>query len=115
MKEVEIKFNVIDLAALRKKLRALKFKLKTQRTHEFNTLYDLPDGSLRRRGEMLRLRKYGEQWKLTHKARGSVGRHKSREETETLVEDGQQIEKIIESLGYRPSFRYEKFREEWSS
>src|SRR5437764_11591570 len=115
MKEVEIKFNVADLVALRKRLRALKFKLKTRRTHEFNTLYDLPDGSLRQRGEILRLRKYGEQWKLTHKARGSVGLHKSREEMETVVEDGRQMEKIIEALGYRPSFRYEKFREEWSS
>jgi adenylate cyclase class 2 len=115
MKEVEIKFNVADVAVLRKRLRALKFKLKTRRTHEFNTLYDLPDGSLRQRGEVLRLRKYGDDWKLTHKARGSAGRHKSREESESRVEDGNQVEKIIQSLGYRPSFRYEKFREEWSS
>jgi adenylate cyclase class 2 len=115
MKEIEIKFNVADLAALRKRLRALKFRLKTPRTHEFNTLYDLPDGRLRRRGEILRLRRYGKEWKVTHKGRGSAGRHKSREEMETHVEDGEQMEKIIEALGYRPSFRYEKFREEWSS
>jgi adenylate cyclase, class 2 len=115
MREVEIKFNVADVGALRKQLRSMGFKLKTRRTHEFNTLYDLPDGSLRQRGEILRLRKYGEEWKLTHKAKSSAGLHKSREETETLVEDGEQMEKIIEALGYRPSFRYEKFREEWSS
>src|SRR5579859_2442643 len=115
MKEVEIKFNVADLAALRKQLPALRFKLKTRRTREFNTLYDLPDGSLRQRGEILRLRKYGDDWKLTHKAKGSAGRHKSREENESCVEDGKQMEKIIAALGYCPSFRYEKFREEWSS
>src|SRR5579864_7484404 len=115
MKEVEIKFKIADLDALRKQLRALRFKLKTSRTREFNTLYDLPEGSLRRRGEILRLRRFGKAWKLTHKSRGSAARHKSREEVETLLEDGKQMEKIIEALGYRPSFRYEKFREEWFS
>ena len=51
MKEVEIKFRVADIAALEEKLRAAGFKLKTARTHEFNILYDLADGGLRKRGE----------------------------------------------------------------
>ena len=50
MKEVEIKFRVADIAALEEKLRAAGFKLKTARTHEFNILYDLADGGLRKRG-----------------------------------------------------------------
>ncbi len=33
---------------------------------------------------------------------------------ETSVADGAQMEAILRSLGYRPSFRYEKFRAEWS-
>ncbi len=77
-REVEIKFVIDDLAAIESKLRALGFRQQTPRTYEMNTLYDLPGGVLRSRGELLRLRQYGDSWKLTHKGQGSVGRHKSR-------------------------------------
>jgi adenylate cyclase class 2 len=43
-----------------------------------------------------------------------VARHKTRVETETGIEDGEQLQKILLALGYMPSFRYEKFRAEWS-
>src|SRR5579884_1901834 len=112
--EVEIKFNVPDLKALEKKLKQLGFKCETPSTHELNTLYDLPGQKLRRKGEILRLRKYGEKWKLTHKARGKAGRHKSRAEAETGLADGKQMDNILRALGYAPSFTYEKFRSEWS-
>ncbi len=112
--ETEIKFRVADLAALAQRLRAAKFRIVTPRTHEMNTLYDLPGQKLRRRGELLRLRKYGERWVLTHKAKGKTGRHKSRVETETTVSDGRKIEGILHALGFSPSFRYEKFRAEWT-
>ncbi len=113
-REVEIKFAVDDVRAVERKLRGLGFRRRTARTHEMNTLYDLAGGTLRRRGELLRLRQYGEQWRLTHKSRGRQGRHKSRVELETGVEDGRRMESILQALGYRPSFRYEKFRSEWS-
>jgi adenylate cyclase class 2 len=112
--EIEIKFLVPDLKALAAKLEELGFKCETPSTHEINTLYDLPGQKLRRKGEILRLRKYGEQWKLTHKAKGKAGRHKSRAESETAVSDGKQMDAILQALGYRPSFAYEKFRSEWS-
>jgi adenylate cyclase class 2 len=112
--EVEIKFAVDDLAAIESKLRALGFRQQTPRTHEMNTLYDLPAGVLRGRGELLRLRRYGDFWTLTHKGRGSAGRHKSRAELETRVAEGEQMDGILRALGFAPSFRYEKFRSEWS-
>lgn len=112
-KEVEIKFQVGNAAQITRKLKALRFRLKTPRTHEMNTLYDFPGNSLRRRGEILRLRKYGKTWTLTHKAKGTAGRHKSRVETETNVTDGKKAETIFSSLGLQPVFRYEKFRAEW--
>ena len=111
--EVEIKFRVKDVGALGRKLRAAKFRLVTRRTHEMNTLYDLPGQPLRRRGEVLRLRNYGGEWVLTHKAKGRTGKHKSRVETETQVADGKKMEGILLALGYSPAFRYEKFRAEW--
>jgi adenylate cyclase class 2 len=51
---------------------------------------------------------------LTHKAGAAPGRHKVRVETETTVEDGVRMERILRALGLAPSFRYEKFRAEWS-
>jgi adenylate cyclase class 2 len=113
-KEIEIKFRVHELRTLVRRLRAAGFRLVTSRTHEQNTLYDLPGRVLRKRGEVLRLRKYGGEWLLTHKARGRVTRHKTRIETETGIAEGAKMEAILRSLGYAPAFRYEKFRGEWS-
>lgn len=113
-KEVEIKFRIAGLARLNKRLRASGFKLVTPRTHEMNTLYDLPGLKLRKKGELIRLRKYGDQWVLTHKAKGKIGRHKSRVETETKVGDGNKMDSILHALSFKPSFRYEKYRAEWS-
>jgi adenylate cyclase, class 2 len=113
-KEVEIKFRVADIRSLGRKLRAARFRVVTPRRHEMNTLYDLPGEVLRGRKELLRLRKYGSEWTLTHKAKKKTGRHSSREELETGVEDGKQMDAILRALGYAPSFRYEKFRAEWT-
>ncbi|MDP9266901.1 MAG: class IV adenylate cyclase [Acidobacteriota bacterium] len=112
--EVEIKFLAPELAALREKLRTAGFSERTPRTHEMNVLYDLPGQALRSRGELLRIRKYGDKWTLTHKSPGTTGKHKSRAETETEVEDGGALESILRSLGLDETFRYEKYRSEWS-
>ncbi len=112
--EIEIKFYVTNLLALESKLKAERFRLQTPRTHEMNTLYDLPGQVLRKRKQLLRIRQYGSEWKITHKCGGKVGRHSSRQEVETKVEDGKKMDAILRALGYSPSFRYEKFRAEWS-
>jgi adenylate cyclase class 2 len=112
--ETEIKFKVSDLHALDTRLRELGFRQITPRTHEINTLFDLPGHPLRNRGELLRLRKYGEIWLLTHKSKSnSTGPHKVRIETETRIDDGGKMEAILRALQFEPTFVYEKFRAEW--
>jgi adenylate cyclase class 2 len=113
-REIEIKFLVTDAKVLTRRLRASGFRLVTRRTHEMNVLYDLPGNPLRQRGEILRLRKYGDRWTLTHKSKGTARRHKSRQEIETAVSDGPSLDRILCVLGFSPSFRYEKFRSEWT-
>jgi len=113
-KEVEIKFRIANIRILTRALKRAGFKEITRSTHEMNTLYDLPGRKLRKRGELLRLRHYGEEWTLTHKARGTTGRHKVRIERETRVGNGKQMDQILRSLGFVPAFRYEKYRAEWS-
>ncbi len=112
--EVEIKFLIPDLKRLTRALRAAGFRMTERRALEMNVLYDLPDQVLRKRGELLRLRQYGKFWLLTHKGRGTVGRHKSRTETETAIAAGERMDAILRALGFEPTFRYEKFRTGWS-
>ena len=113
--EVEIKFRVSDLDALNAKLKQLGFEEITPRTHEMNVLFDLPGQPLRAKGDILRLRKYGSSWILTHKAKDGQekGPHKRRIETETRIDDGEKMEAILAALNYQPCFRYEKYRSEW--
>src|SRR6204780_1894002 len=113
-KEIEIKFRIESLPALTGALKRAGFRQITRSTHEMNSLYDLPGQEVRKRGELRRLRKYGDRWMLTHKAKGASGRHKVRVELETRVENGQQMDAILRALGFAPSFRYEKYRAEWS-
>ena len=114
--EVEIKFRIDDLGALATSLPTVGFQLITPRTHEMNVLYDQPGGKLRRKGALLRLREYGPTWTLTYKDRSvpQKGRHKSRLELETEIKNGEAMAQVLEALGYRASFRYEKYRSEWS-
>jgi adenylate cyclase, class 2 len=114
----------------------LKAKLIAPRVHEMNTLYDTPDGKLARQGQMLRLRVErrarrtdraekkskgaGVPALLTFKGpglpgkggpkRASAGRYKIREEHELRIGDHEEMPRILEALGLRPWFRYEKFR-----
>ena len=114
------------MSALTRSLKRVGFKQLTRSTHEMNSLYDLPGQKLRKRGELLRLRKYGEKWVLTHKGKPTLahktrkdgapaaGRHKVRVELETSVENGPEMDAILRALGFAPTFRYEKYRAEWS-
>src|SRR5262252_6184180 len=98
-KEVEIKFCVRNLKHLEEQLELRGFHCITPSTHELNTLYDLPGHTLRRKGQLLRLRQYGGAWVLTHKARAAIGPH---------------TDAILRALGYQPVLVYEKFRSEWT-
>jgi adenylate cyclase, class 2 len=112
-KEIEIKFHIENPAALSRALKQAGFRQITRSTHEMNALYDLPGQKLRKRGDMLRLRKYGETWLLTHKAKSKTGRHKARVELETRLENGREMDAILRALDFKPTFRYEKYRAEW--
>jgi adenylate cyclase class 2 len=115
-REVEVKFKIADIRALTAGLEASGFHLVTARTHEMNTLYDRPGQPLRRRGALLRVRQYGSKWILTFKDKSQIqpGRHKSRREIETRVENGASLGQILEVLGFKPGFAYEKYRSEWT-
>jgi adenylate cyclase class 2 len=99
---------------------------KDGRVHELNTLFDTPQGGFARHGQLLRLRvesssargrKAQSRAILTYKgpAEGPAKSHfKVREEYEVVVADAEAMHRILESLGLRGWFRYEKFRTAFS-
>jgi adenylate cyclase class 2 len=117
--EIELKFPVVDLAQFQSRLPALGFILETPRTFEQNTLFDTPDRALRESRQLLRIRRYGDLWTLTHKRKppaqaDHTTRYKVRIEPESRIEDGPALAEIFEHMGYCPVFRYEKYRSEWT-
>jgi len=110
-KEVEIKLRVENAAALKQKLARLRAK-RVGRVHEENVLFDTKDGSLRRGGSLLRLRRNDGEAILTLKSpvpgqRGS--RFKVRREVEFAVDAGA-MEAMLRGAGFETGFRYEKYR-----
>ncbi|HVO12256.1 MAG TPA: class IV adenylate cyclase [Vicinamibacteria bacterium] len=114
-RETEVKLRVSDLDAVRECLRRNGARLSRERHLEDNVLFDDARGSLRAGGAVLRLRRMPRSGLLTLKGpRQLEGGVKSREERETTIEDPDALETILRGLGYRPVFRYQKYRESWS-
>ena len=120
--EIEVKVRVADLAALRQRLRKLRARVG-KRVWEQNVLFDTPEGRLRRRDELLRLRTNDGAGVVTFKGRslgkkalaGASGRkakYKVRRELEFAVSDARAAAELLRGLGFGESFRYEKYRTE---
>ena len=131
-KEIEIKLAVRDGKAFERKLKKLGAKTigaGNGRVHEFNMIFDTPDGGLAKHGQLLRIRtetpepvgkkKAASRLLLTFKqptVRGvddEGSRFKVREETEVEFADAAPLIKILEGLGLRGWFTYEKYRTTW--
>ncbi len=112
--ETEVKLPADDLRGVRDRLAGLGARLREARHDESNDLYDDEDRSLSRSGRTVRLRRAAGRAVLTYKgsARFEQGA-RVREEREVDVSDAAEAEGILNGLGLRKSFRYEKRREEW--
>jgi len=111
--ETEIKLAVADAQSARRLLRAHGFRVARPRVFEANTVFDTGTQTLRKSARLLRVREAGGSVKVTFKGKSIPGRHKSREELELEVANAGAIAAIFDRLGYRPSWRYEKYRTEF--
>jgi len=134
--EIEIKLQIADIAALHSKLRKLLAKA-APRVFEHNELYDTPRDDLRSSGRLLRIRietpspgkTTSPPQRIGAKSRGVLTfkspiegttnpaaprRYKQREELEINFRPADSLEPILRALGFRPGFRYEKFRTEYT-
>lgn len=111
--ETEIKLRVESEEAGRRRLLDAGYQLRRERVFEANVVFDTPGREMRARGELIRLRTAGDEIVLTYKGAPLPGPHKSRTELEVRVSDFEAMHRIIESLGFEPAFRYEKYRTEF--
>ena len=111
--EIEIKFALKDRNALVRRLHEIGAQRLYAETFEDNIVLDRR-GELRTRGSLLRVRKFGRYALATYKGPMSMaGGIKSREEVQTGVESFELAIQLFDSLGFKPTFRYQKFREVW--
>ena len=91
------------------------FAVTKRRHFERNVVLDTEPATLRPCGELLRLRQAAGETVITYKGRSvAQARHKTREEIETTAGDFDAIVAILERLGLRLGFRYEKYRTEFA-
>jgi len=108
--ELEVKFYLPDLPALRARFEAAGAQLVQPRVHEINLRFDTPSGDLSRGYRVLRLRQDSEA-RLTYKGPGElVDGVRSRQELEFTVSDFGTARHFLEVLGYVVNVMYEKYR-----
>src|SRR4051794_8284856 len=111
--EIEVKFPLRDRHELVRRLHDIGGQRLYPETFEDNIVLDRR-GELRTKGALLRVRKFGKYSIATFKGPMSIeGGVKTREEVQTGVESFELAIQLFDSLGYKPVFRYQKFREVW--
>lgn len=131
-REIEVKLPVPDIARLIGRLRSIGAE-RIERLYEHNALFDTPDGQLRRLRSILRVR-----WEGSAKAsatgdarpkrrpgeareglltfKGPIGRsnrpskYKEREEIEFRLRSAARFAAMLDGIGLRRWFQYEKYR-----
>jgi adenylate cyclase class 2 len=136
-REIEVKLAVADIPALLRDLKRLGARNRG-RSFEQNTLYDTPQSDFRRRRWLLRLRTETparssfappapRRSLLTFKSpppparnlaagarsHANARRYKDKLERETALAQSALWPAMLRSLGFRPGFRYEKYRTEF--
>ena len=111
-REIKLRFDTPE-SARAAVVAAGASPVRSRRLQE-DCLLDTPDEQLRHRRCILRVRMESGRSLLTFKGPVQPSDMKLREELETVVGDGMLLLSILEALGFRPWFRYQKYREEFA-
>ncbi|MCI0524891.1 MAG: class IV adenylate cyclase [Acidobacteria bacterium] len=108
--EVKLRFKGLDAFAR----AGIVLEVETPRHFEDNWLLDSPDQYLGERAAILRVRSAAGRGTITFKGEASndapASQFKKRVEIETAIDDPESAVAILERLGYRIWFRYQKYR-----
>jgi adenylate cyclase class 2 len=109
-KEIEVKFHVRSLEAIRQRLEQTGAELIQARQYEHNLRFDTADGQLGRNLQALRLRQ-DDAARMTYKGPPMMNEGaRLRQELEVVVSDFDTARSLLEALGYQVVVRYEKYR-----
>lgn len=109
--EKEIKLKIDSTRKILRKITGLGFRLFKRKHFEDNFLFDFDNRRLLSSGCVLRLRVLKGKSILTYKEPSSIfSITKVRKEIETDVKDSSAIFLILENLGLKVVFRYQKYR-----
>lgn len=113
--EKEIKLRVEGASLARAALERIGARLVVPREFEDNLLLDDERGVLGAAGVVLRVRRTPRGGRLTFKGPSRVVEGvKTREEIESEVQDPSALLLVLERLGFRRVFRYQKYRETYA-
>jgi adenylate cyclase class 2 len=108
--ETEAKFYVSSLDELQRRVEELGATRGDARVHELNLRFDNEAGDMQRRGRVLRLRQ-DTRARLTYKDTDTMQPGSlTRREVEITVSDFDTARELLEALGYKAIFIYEKYR-----
>jgi adenylate cyclase, class 2 len=110
-REIKLRFDSVD-AARTAVVATGAVPIRGRRLQE-DCLLDTADESLHHRRCVLRVRMESGKSLVTFKGPVQPSEMRLREELETIVGDGPLLLRILEELGFRVWFRYEKYREEF--
>lgn len=110
--EIEVKLRYESIAQLEH--AGLRLTIEKPRHFEDNWLLDTTDRQLSSRAAILRVREVEGQGTLTYKEKAAADapatQFKARLELETPFAQPEAMRALLERLGYRPWFRYQKYR-----
>lgn len=109
--EIEVKFRVDDPSTIVARLKQAGAK-KVDDGFERNIKFDR-DGELFKAHSLLRLRSYAGKADITYKKRLPSEKFMMREEVILNIDSFEKGKKLLEALGFKPDFRYEKKRQTW--
>jgi adenylate cyclase class 2 len=111
--EQEAKFRLDSAEDGLARIRAASARLEVEEAFESNRLFDFDDGRLAQRDEVLRIRRFAGDARLTWKgAQQGSSTLKERRELEVSLADTEAtiLEEILIALGLTLTFRYDKYR-----
>lgn len=108
--EIEVKFFLACKELFEKRIKESGATLIQPRTHEFNLLFDNQTRDLSQKSQILRLR-VDNKVRLTFKGKGNYANGVlKRKEFEIIVNSFETTQTLIEALGYKAFWVYEKYR-----
>jgi adenylate cyclase class 2 len=111
-REVKLRFDSPEQA--RAAITAAHAILLRPRRLQHDVLFDTADAQLRREGCALRVRHENGTGVITFKGAVVPAAMKLRAEYETAIASPDAMRQVLEGLGFRPWFTYEKYREEYA-